>query len=55
VIIALQLEAAPLFEYEMMRLGTYSGQPDLVFHANDFRARDYFQLGLAPSKIAVSD
>jgi hypothetical protein len=28
-----QLEAALLFEYEMMRIETYSRQPDLMFHA----------------------
>ena len=41
-----QLEAALLFEYEMMRIETYSRQPDLMFHANDFRVGDCFQLGL---------
>src|SRR5712691_7878381 len=41
-----QLEAALLFEYEMMRIETYSRQPDLMFHANDFRVGDRFQLGL---------
>jgi len=35
-----QLEAALLFEYEMMRIETYSRQPDLMFHANDFRVGD---------------
>jgi hypothetical protein len=35
-----------LFEYEMMRIETYSRQPDLMFHANDFRVGDRFQLGL---------
>jgi len=41
-----QLEAALLFEYEMMRIVTYTRQPDLMFHANDFRVGDRFQLGL---------
>ncbi len=41
-----QLEAALLFEYEMMRIETYFRQPDLMFHANDFRVGDRFQLGL---------
>jgi len=35
-----------LFEYEMMRIETYSHQPDLMSHANDFRVGDRFQLGL---------
>jgi hypothetical protein len=30
----------------MMRIETYSRQPDLMFHANDFRVGDRFQLGL---------
>jgi hypothetical protein len=41
-----QLEAAFFFEYEMMRIETYSHQPDLMSHANDFRVGDRFQLGL---------
>jgi hypothetical protein len=41
-----QLEEALLFEYEMMRIETYSRQPDLMSHANDFRVGDRFQLGL---------
>ena len=40
-----QLKAALLFEYEMMRIETYSRQPDLMFHANDFRVGDRFQPG----------
>jgi hypothetical protein len=43
---ALQLEAALLLEYEMMRIETYFRQSDLMFHANDFRVGDCFQLGL---------
>ena len=43
---ALQLEAALLFEYEMMRIKTYFRQPDLMFHANDFRVGDCLELGL---------
>jgi hypothetical protein len=39
-----QLAAALLFEYEMMRIETYSRQPDLMFHANDFRVGDRFRL-----------
>ena len=35
-----QFEAALLFEYEMMRIETYSRQPDLMFHANDLRIGD---------------
>jgi hypothetical protein len=31
-----------LFEYEMMRIETYSRQPDLMSHANDFRVGDRF-------------
>jgi hypothetical protein len=49
-----QLEAALLFEYEMMRIETYSRQPDLMFHANDFRVSDRFQLGLAILRGAFS-
>ena len=49
-----QLEAALLFEYEMMRIETYSRQPDLMFHANDFRVADRFQLGLAILRGAFS-
>jgi hypothetical protein len=41
-----QLEAALLFEYAMMRIETYSRQPNLMFHANDFRVGDRFQLAL---------
>jgi hypothetical protein len=41
-----QIEAALLFEYEMMRIETYSRQPDPMSHANDFRVGDRFQLGL---------
>ena len=49
-----QLEAALLFEYKMMRIETYSRQPDLMFHANDFRVSDRFQLGLAILRGAFS-
>jgi hypothetical protein len=38
-----QIEAALLFEYEMMRIETYSRQPDPMSHANDFRVGDRFQ------------
>jgi hypothetical protein len=41
-------------EYEMMRIETYSRQPDLMFHANDFRVADRFQLGLAILRAAFS-
>jgi len=34
---ALQLEAALLFEYEMMQIETYFRPPNLMLHANDFR------------------
>ena len=37
-----QLAAALLFEYEMMRMETHSRQPDLMFHANDFRVGDRY-------------
>jgi hypothetical protein len=30
----------------MMRIETYSRQPDLMFHTDDFRVGDRFQLGL---------
>ena len=39
---ALQLEAALLFEYEVTQIETYSRQPDLMFHANDFRVGDRY-------------
>jgi hypothetical protein len=38
----------------MMRIETYSRQPDLMFHANDFRVADRFQLGLAILRGAFS-
>jgi hypothetical protein len=50
-----QLEAALLFEYEMMRIETYSRQPDLMSHANDFRVGDRFRLGLDGCRICATE
>src|SRR5580693_8646485 len=52
---ALQLEAALLFEYEMMRIETYSRQPNLMLHAKAFRVGDSFQLGLDGCRICARE